>query len=138
MCQPFAMSACRVSGTVRPDTISRGALPPITFHFTGRSETAASVGTGERAGGLWLVAKSGSRSRYASLFIRPQIYMADDAFPFTGIPARPEFGLCFAPEELTNPRDHLATPDREEHRVPHIPRRQGKGLGGMDGPSVIH
>src|SRR6266571_8305182 len=84
MCQPFAMSAWTLIGTVRPETTSRAADPPTTLQRTGRSEAASgavaktadvpgSPFSGLRIGAL-LAAASGNKTRYADLFIRLEIY----------------------------------------------------------------
>ena len=72
------MSACKVIGTVRPETTSRAALPPISVHFTGLSDNALAVriGTADDSkegvvlDGLALLATAkGTRMRYAERFI---------------------------------------------------------------------
>ena len=89
MCQPFAMSACKMMGTVRPETTSRAAFPPTSVHLTGLSDNAPvlRIGTTEDSkdgvvfdGLALLAATSGTRTRYALRFITLK-YMTSGAIP---------------------------------------------------------
>jgi hypothetical protein len=84
------MSACTITGTVRPETTARASVPPTSDHFTGRSDNALllRMGTADATGGLsefaegaLLAAKSGIRQRNGVLFITLNIRRG---------------GLCFA------------------------------------------
>ena len=86
MCQPFAISACSVKGTVRPETISRGELPPTRVHFTGRTDRAATVRDGADTD-VAAAAVSGSNKTYAILFMRSQIYTIGGAIPAVSYPS---------------------------------------------------
>src|SRR5712671_933871 len=65
MCQPFAITAWSVIGTVRPATTSRGALPPTTVQRTGRNDSVSAIRTELSDEFI----PSGRNSRYASLII---------------------------------------------------------------------
>src|SRR6267378_5460163 len=67
------MSACRVIETVRPETTSRGDLPPTTVQRTGRKESRSAPGGA--------AATVNNKSRQASLFMRLQIYTSVGAIP---------------------------------------------------------
>src|SRR5437016_886488 len=84
MCQPFAMSASTMIGSVRPETTSRTVDPPTTVQCTGRSDTPSRAlgktaevpvcATPFTRNGAALEATSGNKSRYAELFMRLEIY----------------------------------------------------------------
>src|SRR5712671_942211 len=66
MCQPFAITAWSVIGTVRPATTSRGALPPTTVQRTGRNDSVSAIRTEPSD----VCIPSVKKNRYASLFIQ--------------------------------------------------------------------
>ena len=80
MCQPFAISARRVKGTVRPEATSRGEPPPTRVHLTGRTDSSSAAPEGAYAD-VAVAAVRGSNRTYASLFMRSQIYTAGGAIP---------------------------------------------------------
>src|SRR5437868_7205595 len=115
MCQPFAMSAWTVIDTARPAVTFRSAFPPTTVQRTGRSESASRSGTVAQAvpvpawtrSGLEAeryAATSGKSSRYASLFIRLEIYAG---------PAHHWFTFCVAIESILQ-MVRRANPDIQE------------------------
>src|SRR6476619_4254231 len=83
MCQPFAISACNVIGTVRPGTTA-GVASPTTVHLTGRNDAltsreagssiASGADTARSRGAALLPATNGMSRRNAVLFILLEIY----------------------------------------------------------------
>src|SRR6185436_18721879 len=154
MCQPLAISACKVIGTVRPEITSRAPLPPTTVHFTGRRDTdsvrpnepgRASPGAGVRpCGGPLLLARKGTRMRYPTLFIVLKYTRRTAPHGYL----RPRFSRCseqvcrwfvFCDSNEVHPRrNRLASPRLEKLRISNFPRRSRTRLGSLDGPSVIH
>src|SRR6266513_2829078 len=132
MCHPFAMVACSVMGTARPEATSRGARPPRIVHMTGRSEKSRAAGTRLSA------EEASTTTRYASLLIR---------FKYTRKGRNPS-AKRFANDasvvyvlrsiDLTSRGHSRAVPGGKKFRLSHLPRRQRPLLGSLDGTPVVH